>query len=246
MFGLKKRKSNEDSLSFPSLLATDIHAHLLPGVDDGPKTIQDALQLIKGLADLGYNKLVATSHVMSELYPNKAQELQGIHGEICSQIQERGISVELLLGAEYFLDPNFFELIEAKNILSFHENYVLVEMSTLSPFPEFHKAIFQLKTNGFKPILAHPERYTYFHNDLDQFERIKNMGCLLQVNLLSFQGYYGKKVKNCALKLLNLGMVDFLGTDLHHKQHLRLLEKFFLQKKNIGLLSNYSFLNAQI
>ncbi len=225
---------------------TDIHAHLLPGIDDGPATTEDALYLIEKLFQLGYRRLVATPHIMNDLYPNTTDQVSQTYEEFLQEIKKHDIPIELSCAAEYFMDESFEELMESDDLLTFHGRYILIEMSTFAIFPKYHEYIFKLKTKGYKPVLAHPERYTYFHNNLDAFEGIKNMGCLFQVNILSLQGYYGKKIKTCAQQLIENNMVNFLGTDVHHSQHIKKLTKALASSKIKHLLANYSFQNDQL
>ena len=235
-----KKSSSPSSWTWPT---TDIHAHLLPGIDDGPKTTKEALSIVKGLVQLGYKRLVATPHVMMDLHPNTTKKIVQTYEEFRRELEKQSIAVELFFAAEYFMDEAFEELMRNDDLLTLFGNHILIEMSTLSVFPKYHEYIFALKTKGYRPILAHPERYTYFHKDIESFERLKNMGCLFQINILSLQGYYGKQVKNCAIRLLERNLVDFLGTDTHHLQHLRKLENIFQQQKLLHFLENQFFHN---
>ena len=246
MFKLRSDKNAQDSPSGWAGLRVDMHAHLLPGIDDGPDTAEEALELIRGLAELGYKKLIATPHVMAGMYPNTPESLEEAFQKINPLLKKENIPVSLSYSAEYFLDENFSSLLAEDSLLPFSDNFLLVEMSTFSPSPKYHEYLFNLRTKNYRPILAHPERYTYFHNDQETYEKIKNMGCLLQVNLLSFTGYYGKKVRQCAMMLLENNMVDFLGTDLHHAQHLKKLKKNLYPTKLPALLAEYTFMNNQL
>ena len=246
MFKLRSGKNAQDSPSGWTGLQVDMHAHLLPGIDDGPDTVEEALELIRGLAELGYKKLIATPHVMAGMYPNTPERIKEAFQQINPLLKEEKIPVSLSYSAEYFLDEQFSFLLEENTLLPFSDNFLLVEMSTFSPSPKYHEYLFNLRTKNYRPILAHPERYSYFENDLETFEKIKNMGCLFQVNLLSLTGYYGKKVRQCAMMLLENNMVDFLGTDLHHTQHLKKLKKNLHPSKLPTLLSEYQFMNNQL
>ena len=195
MFKSFSRKSPSPTTSTWSWPKTDVHAHLLPGIDDGPETTEEALDLVEHLHEMGYERLVATPHIMSGLYPNTTENVRQTYEAFQSEIEKRKIPIKLSFAAEYFMDESFEELLLKDELLTFFGNYVLIEMSTLAVFPRYHEYIFKLKTKGYKPILAHPERYIYFHNDWEAYEKIKNMGCLFQINILSLQGYYGKKLR---------------------------------------------------
>ena len=246
MFGGIRNQSLSSTDLVPNPLLTDIHGHILPGIDDGPTNTHQAVELILGLSKLGYKRIIATPHVFQDLYPNTPESIHNAYEEIDAIVRKEGIPIELSYSAEYFLDESFEKLMNEKKLIPFLDNYLLVEMSTLSPSPKYREYLFSLKTKGFKPILAHPERYVYLEGNLDWYEQIKNSGCLFQVNILSFTGYYGKKVKSYAFKLLENNMIDFLGTDIHHIQHLKKLRKFFSNPKFGQMLSAHTFLNAKL
>ena len=246
MFGRILSNSTSPSQYTPNPLIADIHGHILPGIDDGPADIEQSLELIVGLAEFGYTRLIATPHVYQDIYPNTPESIKRAFTELKTYVSERNIPIELSYSAEYFLDEHFNKLLTEGNLIPFPSNHILVEMSTLSPSPKYREYLFSLSTKGFLPILAHPERYVYFKGDLELYEQIKDSGCLFQVNILSFTGYYGKKVKNYAFKLLENNLIDFLGTDIHHTQHLKQVKNFFSNPKFAHILSEYSFLNASL
>ncbi|MEM6631025.1 MAG: CpsB/CapC family capsule biosynthesis tyrosine phosphatase [Bacteroidota bacterium] len=229
-----------------SSLHTDFHAHLLPGIDDGPDNPEDAIQLLSSLENLGYKTLVATPHVYSEIYPNTSQTIKEAYDILINHPKFSELSIELYYSAEYFLDDYFCQLLEDNDILPIGKNYVLVEMSAFSPYPGLKQVLFQLQTQGYQPILAHPERYLYFAEQWDMYEELKERGCLFQANLLSFSGYYGRKVRKTAWKLLRNEMVDFVGTDAHHLNHIKQLKKFSLSRKGQEMLQTYTFQNKKL
>lgn len=192
---------------------------------------------------MGYKRLVATPHVMMDIYPNTTDIVTQTYQTFKKELDKHNISIDLFCAAEYFMDEAFGKLVEKEDLLTIFGKYVLIEMSTLSIFPKHHEFIFKLKTKGYLPILAHPERYTYFHKEFDQYENLKNMGCLFQVNILSLQGYYGKKIKAVAYKLLENKMIDFLGTDTHHQKHIESLQMAIENPKLNQAISSYSFQN---
>jgi protein-tyrosine phosphatase len=223
MFSIFRKKK---STPFPfQWLGADMHSHLIPGIDDGSPDMETSVSLIKGFAALGYKKIITTPHVMGDLYRNNS----GIISAGCSRVKEelakQGIETGFSAAAEYLMDDNFDELLELKeNLLTLKKNYVLVEFSFISPPIEFKKKLFNMQIGGYIPVLAHPERYAYFHRNPRNYDELKNIGCLLQPNLLSFAGYYGKIIQETAFELLDKGLVDFLGTDLHHDKHLAALQ----------------------
>lgn len=196
-----------------------MHSHILPGIDDGAPDIETSLQLIRGLQAMGYEKLIATPHIYKELYPNTIQTIQNALSLVHTAVQKAGINIEVSAAAEYFLDEHFEDLLARDELLTLPGRHILIEMSFLAPYPKLNQIVFELCTKGYKPILAHPERYLYYSNDLEQFERIRNYGCKLQVNILSLCGYYGKVSKRLAHQLIEKDLITFLGTDLHHQRH---------------------------
>ena len=237
---LKKNKPLE-SFAF---LHTDIHSHLIPGIDDGAPDLETSVALIKGLQALGFKKLITTPHIMADLYPNTPEIIREGLADVRAALEAENIDIAIDAAAEYLMDEGFADKIQAGNLLTLGDNYVLVEMSFISPPPNLDQLLFQLQTKGYRPIMAHPERYSYYGSDLSNFERLKDRGCLLQLNLLSLSGYYGPDVRRVAVKMLQTGLFDLAGTDLHHEKHLHALQ-VMLQDKRLGLLETYKWSNKR-
>lgn len=225
-----------------------MHAHWLPGIDDGAKELADSIRLIKALVAMGYKKLYATPHVMADLYPNTPDIILAKLAEVKAAVAKEGIAVELGAAAEYLMDEAFGEKIESGQLLTLPGNRVLVEMSFISPPPNLAQYIFMLQAKGYKVVLAHPERYLFYRGQMEQFKSFKAKGCELQLNLLSLVGYYGKEAKETAQSLLKAGLVDYLGTDLHHSKHAENLKLLLEDKKVSKLLNPYlnTFSNASL
>lgn len=223
-----------------------MHSHLIPGIDDGAPDVETAVSLVKELRDMGYQKLITTPHVMADLYPNTPEIIQTGLEKLKKALVVEGVEVEIEAAAEYLMDEAFGEKIEQGNLLTLSGNQVLVEMSFVSPAPNLDNYLFQLQLKGYRPILAHPERYLYLKGNLNKYEKLKEKGCSLQLNLLSLMGYYGNLVKNTAWKLLKNKMVDYLGTDLHHSLHAQQLPKLLETPKFALLLQEYEFANATL
>jgi len=219
LFHWFKEKNPLPAFADLSWLGADMHSHLLPGIDDGSPDMETSLQLIRALREMGYQRLITTPHIYWEHYPNTPEIITNKLAEVRAALLAADIPVQLDAAAEYFLDEHFETQLAAETLLTLPERHVLVEMSFLGPYPKLHATMFQMRSSGYRPILAHPERYLYYASDLGQFEQIRDYGCALQVNLLSLSGYYGKPEKSLGLKLLEKGWVDFLGTDLHHSRH---------------------------
>lgn len=202
-------------------IITDIHSHILPGIDDGAPDTEASITLIKGLMKLGIKKSVATPHIISDMYRNNAETITAALNILKKELVKQKIKFEVSAAAEYMMDAYFFELLQQKvPLLTIKDKIVLTEFSyaTMPSSPE--KMSFAIITEGYSPILAHPERYPYYYNDYKAFHRLADLGFLLQVNLLSLTGYYGKEAVKAAIYMLKNGLVSYLGTDIHHDRHL--------------------------
>ena len=219
-------------------LLVDMHAHWLPGVDDGAQTVEEGLMLIKGLAELGYRKLVATPHIMNDFYGNHPEKLIDAFSQFLKPVLLAGINIDLGLAAEYMLDDGFITQLENGPLLTLKWRYVLVEMDMFQPFPALKEVLFELSLKGYTPILAHPERYQYFHHDFAKYEELKDLGCLFQLNMLAPSGFYGKQEAITATKLLKKGWYELMGSDIHKLFQLDLMNKVTIPNS----FSNHRFL----
>lgn len=202
------------------LLRADMHSHLIPGIDDGSPDVDTSLELIKGMLELGYEKLITSPHVMQDMYPNSPESI----GAGLDAVRDKWPDVPLQSAAEYFMDDHVLDVMAGGNkLMTIKDNMVLVEFSFISPPLAFRETIFELQMNGYQPVLAHPERYTYFHRSPKQYHEFKSKGLLMQSNLLSFSGYYGSAVREAGEYLAEQGLLDMLGSDLHHGRHLEQL-----------------------
>ncbi len=208
----------------------DIHSHLLPGIDDGANTIEDSLRLINVLKDIGFSEFITTPHVIKNVWDNSRIIIEETLKSTCNSLTSNNITNSFKAAAEYMLDESFRNLFEDGNLLTLKENYVLVEMSYLNPPLNLYDIIFNLQVSGYKPVLAHPERYNFFHSNVNEYKRLKKVGCLFQMNLLSSVGYYGPEVAKAADYLLENKMIDFVGSDVHHDKHLSFFEKKIVLK----------------
>ncbi len=212
-----------------SKIGVDMHSHLIPAIDDGAKNLEESLTLIKGLVEMGFSKIITTPHIMNEYYPNTPEIIRSGLDVLRQATEQAGVEVEIAAAAEYFIDETFEALLQSKApLLCFGKKHILVEQSMLFPTNNLQQVLFLLNTQGYQPIVAHPERYIYYANDFKQFDILKSYGCRFQLNLLSLAGYYGKPQQQLALKLLRANMIDFVGTDLHHQRHLQALQQFTL------------------
>jgi len=208
-----------------SLVDIDIHSHLIPSIDDGAKDMERAIELILALKEMGYKKLITTPHV-SDMFLNSSKDILDAYTGLKKELVKREIDIEIEVAAEYYIDENFVELLKKKDLLSFGKNkYILFELSYFTPTEDLESLIYDIKLSGYTPVLAHPERYVYFHNHIDRYRNIKEMGVLFQINLTSIANYYSDDITKIVKMLIHNGMVDFIGTDIHHRQHIKFLKK---------------------
>ena len=233
MFNIfKKKAAVVDTGIFP--ITTDIHSHILPGIDDGAANIEASLELIKGLYALGVRKTIATPHIIGDLYRNTPATINAALELTKQACVDAGIDIELSAAAEYMLDDHFMELLRKKEpLLTLHKNLLLVEIPYTAPPYDLDEMLFSIITEGYQPVLAHPERYFFYHKNMKEYERLKEMGFHLQVNLLSLTGYYGKSAAKAAVYILDNELAGLVGTDMHHGRHLGALGS------NIGVFNKY-------
>ncbi len=208
-----------------SLVSVDIHSHLIPSIDDGAKDMERSIELILALKDMGYKKLITTPHV-SDMFPNSTKTILDGYANLKLELKKRDIDIEIEVAAEYYADDTFEELLKNRDILTFgKEKYLLFELSYFTLPSDLDSLIHEIKMSGYTPILAHPERYVYFHNDISQYHHIKSLGVLFQINFISLENYYSLEVTNVVKKLIVEGLVDFIGSDIHHRRYIKFLKK---------------------
>lgn len=221
MFGLFGKKETADF----SGLHTDIHSHLIPGIDDGAPDMQTAISLIRGMASLGFKKIITTPHIMWEMYPNKADDILNRLSEVKEVLIKEKIEVTIEAAAEYFLDEHTKKMVEGKEkLLTISGNMVLVEFSMASAPLDLKEILFEMQLQGYQPVIAHPERYTYNERNKAFFDELKAAGYLFQLNLLSLAGFYGKGSLELANYFIKKEYYDLAGTDLHSLRHLEVLK----------------------
>ncbi|HWJ91755.1 MAG TPA: CpsB/CapC family capsule biosynthesis tyrosine phosphatase [Flavisolibacter sp.] len=222
MFFSRKKSASIDL----SWLGADMHSHFIPGIDDGSRDMDSSLQMIRGLADLGYKKIITTPHVLWDLYPNTPEIIGAGLENLTAAVQQAGIGVSVEAAAEYFIDDHFSRELRAKApLLPISANMVLVEFSMITASLEVQEVIFDLQMQNYQPVIAHPERYAYLTRKRDYFDDLKFSGCYFQLNLLSLAGHYGTAVQELAEYLMKKNYYDLAGTDMHNTKHLEALRK---------------------
>lgn len=210
----------------------DIHNHILPGIDDGAKTVEESIALIKAFSEFGVKHFIATPHIMHNYYPNDAESINNALHELKNGLVKNNINdASIVAAAEHMIDSNFEDILKDNKVMPLAKNYLLVEMSYLQPSINFHVAIQKIASERFFPILAHPERYVYLKNNSSKYQKYKEQGLLFQLNLLSLGDYYGKEVQRKAMKLIENGLIEFLASDVHNLAQIQSLKKITINRK---------------
>ena len=220
IFGL-----NRQPIKFP--FSTDIHCHILPGVDDGSPDVETSVELVERMQKWGISRIIATPHVTECSFENTPDILDPALDELTSELARRGNNIDITRASENRIDDFFRELL-GKGLISLMPNgYILVENSFIQEPWQLDQFLYDLRIKGMKPILAHPERYYYYHGDsMARYLELHRAGTYFQVNVLSLAGAYGKEERKVAEKMIEKGMVDFLGTDLHNLRHADIIDKY--------------------
>ena len=243
MFGIFKKKEAKREITFDySSLMVDMHSHVLPGIDDGAKTPEESIILIKKMMDLGIKKIIATPHIMADYYKNTPETINAALAILKAELEKQKIDIALEAAAEHYFDETFEKRIDDGKLMVMGENYVLFELSFISQPPNVLPVVQKLKSLGFRPILAHPERYPYL--DIDQFAMLHSWGLNFQLNTISLAGYYGKESKKLAETLIDENLVDFISSDMHHPRHAEALREALRMPYLEKLLFDYPLKNT--
>lgn len=198
----------------------DIHSHILPAIDDGAATIEESINLIESLRSFGVTQFIATPHIITHVWNNTHDQILAKATSTLLEFEKRQKSIPLKAATEYMMDDTFVKLFKSSELLTLKDNYVLVEMSYINAPIQLYSIIFDLQVSGYIPVLAHPERYLFYHKNFDAYKKLKKAGCLFQMNMLSIVGYYGNEIMKIAEDLLQKGMYDYVGSDVHHSKHI--------------------------
>ncbi len=239
-------KRTDTAVSDFSLLAADMHSHFIPGIDDGAQTLDDSLMLIRHMYRLGFSKLITTPHIQEENFKNTPEIIfQGLE-RLREALAKEQIPVTLEAAAEYLIDDGFDKLMNEGKLLSFSGKHILIELNYYNPHPDLKNVIFNLQVDGYKVILAHPERYSYWFNDLGKYEDLKDRGVYFQLNTVSLAGLYPDPIKKIAEKLIEKNMIEFLGSDMHNMRYMDAMERSLREKTLIRLLASRRLLNSAL
>lgn len=242
MFNFFKKKQEPLQLCFN----TDIHCHVLPGIDDGSPDVSTSIELIQRMRSWGINRIIATPHVTQASFENTPETMSNAFNVLNEELKKNNIEISITHSAEYRIDELFLSHLNNGTIVPMPNNYLLVENSFIQEPWNLDQLLFDLKVKGYKPILAHPERYMYYYLKKDRYKTIHDTGTKLQINLLSIAGHYGKDEKRIALELIENGLVDFIGTDLHNHHHADAIEEFLSSKDYRKIKDHLPLLNNSI
>lgn len=213
----------------------DFHSHILPGIDDGAKDINESLMLAKALKDWGFDRVTCTPHITSK-YPNTPQDIMPKFEHLKEELDKSGIGLDIRLSAEYRLVPETWpNVLENNWLMPIEDRFILMElpishreeMGLINPVEEFRK----IASMGLTPILPHPERYFYLTEQ--ELSDILDAGGKIQCNYGSYAGLYGEEVRQRAVALQDKGMVSFYGTDLHNAHYVQVIGSWFAAGNSI-------------
>jgi len=230
----------------PGFLINDVHSHFIPGIDDGAQTLEDSLDMLEAFQEMGYKKVITTPHVMSDHYRNTPEIILGGLETVKQAAQEKGLTIEVQAAAEYYLDHDLESLVEEKKVLTFGDNYILFELPFISEPAILDPIIFVMQTNGYRPVLAHPARYSFWHDNYERYKQLYEKGVILQINIGSIIGAYGPSVKRTAEKLIDDGMVRLVGSDCHNMSHVPMIQAAFQEPYFHKLIDQGVLLNAEL
>ena len=240
LFGKKKKRENAPRLR------VDIHSHLIPGIDDGSQSMEESLELLRGMEALGYEKVITTPHIMVDTYRNTPKSIKEGLKHLQDAANAEGIKVQIDAAAEYYLDEGFYDHLHRAEVMSVKGGYLLFETSYVSKPLQLEEMIFEIGAAGYTPLMAHPERYRYIKDPSKEYKRLKDLGVMFQVNLNSFGGHYGKGAKIFAELLNKKGMIDFLGSDVHHAKQVDTLSMVFRSDVYGTIFDNNSIRNSDL
>ena len=223
MFNIFQRKSKKDAKLF---YTTDVHSHILPGVDHGSQSVEESLEMLQAQLDMGISHVMCTSHVTAETFENTPESLTAAYEELKNAIAREGLPINIYVSAEYRIDEYWTQEYEAGHLLPLPGNHVLLENSFAQELIGIDNMMCDLQVKGYRPILAHPERYRYYNDRRDRYKTLHNASVKFQINILSLAGYFGKGARERALWLIQNNLCDMLGSDMHNMEHAQIIKEY--------------------
>ena len=246
LFNIFKKSTRLETAVDLTSLGSDVHSHFIPGIDDGAKTIEDSVQMITEMYNMGYKKVITTPHIMSDYYRNTPEIILSGLEKVKAKLKEANIPIEVEAASEYYIDFDFERKLKTEKLLTFGNNYLLFEISYMNPPDNLYHVIFEMQMLGYKPVLAHPERYNFWHTDFEKYQDFVDKGVLLQMNINSLTGYYSIATKKIAEQMIDKNMISFLGTDCHHIGHIDLMKNVVYEKHLHQLVDSGMLLNKNL
>ncbi|MBK8228555.1 MAG: capsular biosynthesis protein [Flavobacteriales bacterium] len=241
LFGKKEPALGPADLS---VLRCDVHSHFIPGIDDGAQNLEQSMELLHAMHGLGYRKVITTPHSMADGYKNSPEIILGGLQKLRVEVKRQGLEIEVDAAAEYYLDHDLERKVMEGEVLTFGDKLLLFELPFISEPQVLLSLIFQMQTQGYRPVLAHPERYAYWHNDFPKYESLKDRGVLFQLNLVALAGAYGRPAKEIAERLIDAGAYELLGSDCHNMNHVEAIRNTLERPSLHKLIDSGRLLNA--
>jgi tyrosine-protein phosphatase YwqE len=227
-----------------SVLGCDVHSHFIPGIDDGAQTLEQSIELLTSMAQLGYRKVITTPHSMADGYKNSPEIILGGLEKLRAGVRTAGINIEVDAAAEYYLDHALEEQVNAGTVLTFGDKLLLFELPFIGEPAMLRQVVFQMQTQGYRPVLAHPERYSFWYTDFNKFVELKDRGVLFQLNLVALSGAYGPQAKQLAERMIDAGYYELLGSDCHNMNHVQAIHNTLRRPYLHKLIASGKLLNS--
>ncbi len=203
----------------------DLHTHILYGIDDGSKSIEESIEILKKANARGVTDIVLTPHYIKDsIYQTNNKEKAKLLKELQKNLKKENININLYLGNEVYIDEEIRPLLKKDIATINNSKYILIELPLNRKCLILDEVLYQLSKEDLIPIIAHPERYLSYYKDYDFFDNLIQKGCLFQANIASIYGFYGRKSKKMLKVMLKRNMIHFFGSDIHHK-HSNIYEK---------------------
>jgi protein-tyrosine phosphatase len=239
-FFKKKEPAKEITVNY-EFIAVDMHSHVLPGIDDGAQNVEESIVLVKKMMEVGIKKIIATPHIMADYYRNTPETIGNALEILKTELKNQNIDIEVEAAAEHYFDETFENRVNEHRLMTMGDNYALFEFSFISPPPNATEVIQRMTSLGYKPILAHPERYPYM--SIEQLREFRDWGCCLQVNTISLTGYFGRDAKKFAEEMIDNDLLDFISSDMHHVRHAAAFKNALTMPYVEKLLKDYPLKN---
>jgi len=226
-----------------SVLGCDVHSHFIPGIDDGAQNLEQSMELLRAMRELGYRKVITTPHSMADGYKNTPEIILGGLEKLRAEVAREGLDITVDAAAEYYLDHELEQRVMRKEVLTFGDRLLLFELPFISEPQVLLSVVFQMQTQGYRPVLAHPERYAFWYNDFTKYQRLKERGVLFQLNLVALSGAYGPQAKQLAERMIDEGFYELLGSDCHNMNHVQAIHNTLTRPYLHKLISSGKLLN---